>query len=134
MLSFLRLASDHGFTLAEVLVAMSLFSTAVLGLAVGATTVMRANQTSYFQTIAANLAQDQLEVLKAMTVAALPTTCTVLPTIDAANCSNTYTPPTLGVAFARQWQVLTVGGVIQINVQVTWADYRDQNLTISSSK
>jgi len=139
---FLRLASNDGFTLTEVLVAMSLFSIAVLGVAVGATTVMRANQTSHLQTIATNLAQDELEFLKTQTEATLPN-CPgpFLTTPTDPNCFNTFIPPTLGVVFTRQWQItrnpvidlVQRNGITQITVQLTWRDYANQTVTISSS-
>jgi hypothetical protein len=117
---------------------MALFSTAILGVAVGATNVMRANQTSHFHTIATTLAQDQLEFLKTQTEVSLPD-CDDLPTLDPANCSNNS--QTLGTVFTRQWQITedpTIGGatregVTQITVRVTWTDYADQNVTISSA-
>jgi prepilin-type N-terminal cleavage/methylation domain-containing protein len=52
---------NGGFSLVEVLISMTIFAIAVLGLAIGAGSVMRANQTSYFSTIAVNLGQDKLE-------------------------------------------------------------------------
>ena len=56
-----------GFTVIEALMAMVIFGVAILGLAIGATTVVRANQTSLYITIATNLAQDRLEELKSRT-------------------------------------------------------------------
>jgi len=116
-----------GFTLIEVLVAMSLFSIAVLGVAAGATTVMRANQTSHYHTIATNLAQDQLELLKSRTLANI-TSCN--------NACDNPVPTFQNVAFTRTW-VVTAGapapGVTQIVVTVTWRDYANQILTVSSS-
>jgi len=116
-----------GFTLIEVLVAMSLFSIAVLGVAAGATTVMRANQTSHYHTIATNLAQDKLEELKGRTVANINTT---------GSPENNIAVPGVPVLFTRSWAVAggaPVLGVTQITVTVTWTDYAAQTLTVSSS-
>ena len=55
------ITSREGFTVIEVLVSLSIFTVAVLGLAVGAITIVRANKTSQFHTVATNLAQDRLE-------------------------------------------------------------------------
>jgi len=132
--------NTEAFTLIEVLVAMSIFAIAVLGLAIGATSVMRANQTSYFSTIATNLGQDKLEQLKAMTVSALPTNCTsytVSGCFDyctTQSCSSTA--PTSGMRFNRSWQIITnspVSGVNRIDVKVNWTDYLSHTLTISSA-
>ena len=119
-----------GFTLIEVLVAMSIFSIAVLGLAVGATTVMRANQTSLYSTIATNQAQDKLEELKAKTVATLPS----CPTYSTAGCSDTQTSS--GLNFNRSWQIISnspVTGVNRIDIKVDWTDYTSHSLTVSSA-
>ena len=115
-----------GFTLIEVLVAMSIFAIAVLGLAIGATTVMQANQTGLYTTIATNLAQDKLEELKAKT---------------AANINTTGSPenvPVTGVpvTFNRSWAVTSgspVAGVKQIDVTVTWTDHTNHTVTVSSA-
>lgn len=119
-----------GFTLIEVLVAMSIFAIAVLGLAVGATSVMRANQTGLYSTIATNLAQDKLEELKANTVSALPP----CPTYATSGCSDTK--PSSSVNFNRSWEIISnspVAGVNQIDVQVQWTDYTSHTLTVSSA-
>ena len=116
-----------GFTLIEVLVAMSIFAIAVLGLAVGATSVMRANQTSYFSTIATNLAQDKLEELKGKTSANI-TACSSSCDSPAKTFNN--------VTFTRTWTVTPDNpalGVIRIDVTVTWTDYSSHTMTVSSA-
>lgn len=125
-----QISASAGFTLIEVLVAMSIFSIAVLGLAIGATTVMRANQTSLYSTIATNQAQDKLEELKSKTVAALPS----CPSYTTVGCSDTQTSS--GVSFNRSWEILVgqpVTGVNQIDVKVSWTDYTSHTTTISSA-
>jgi type IV pilus modification protein PilV len=122
--------SNTGFTLIEVLVAMAIFAIAVLGLAMGATSVMRANQTSYNNTLATNLAQDRLEQLKALTVSSLPS----CPSYATAGCSDTST--TSGVTFTRSWQIIAnspTTGVNRLDVQVSWTDYMSRSITISSA-
>ena len=120
-------ASVNGFTLLEVLVAMAIFSVAVLGLAVGATSIMRANKTSYLNTVATNLAQDKLEELKARTVA------------NITSCSLSCDSPALtnkNVTFTRTWTVTTnspATGVNRIDVTVQWQDYTSRTLTVSSA-
>jgi len=118
---------SSGFTLIEVLVAMSIFAIAVLGLAVGATTVMRANQTGLYTTIATNLAQDRLEELKSRTPANINTTG------SPENVPGTGMP----VTFNRSWTVTpncnSVAGLTCINVTVSWTDYTSHNVTVSSA-
>lgn len=118
-----KIAAARGFTLIEVLVAVSIFSIAVLGLAIGATTVMRANQTGLNTTIATNLAQDKLEELKAKTAANIVS-------------GGPVTTTSGGVTFSRSWTVTSnspVTGVKRIDVTVTWTDYTSHTLTVSSA-
>jgi type II secretion system protein I len=125
-------AAAAGFTLIEVLVAMAIFAVAVLGLAVGATSVMRANQTGLYSTMATNWAQDKLEELKAKTVSALPN----CPSYTTSGCSDTVTASGTPIKFSRSWQIISnspVTGVNRIDVKVDWTDYTSHTLTISSA-
>jgi len=116
-----RLASHEGFSLIEVLVAIGIFSVAILGLAVGAITITRANKTSQFHTVGTNLAQDKLEQLKASAFAAV-------------GAGDDVPPPVQGVAFTRNWTVTNNTATFkQINVTVQWTDYTPHSLTISSA-
>ncbi len=120
----------RGFSLIEVLAAMAIFAIAVLGLAIGATTVVRNNQISYFTTIANNLAQDKLEDLKAKTVSSLPS----CPSYTTTGCSDS--PVSSGLTFTRSWQIVLnqpVTGVNRIDIKVDWSDYTTHTLTISSA-
>lgn len=118
-----KFASRAGFSLIEVLVAIGIFSFAMLGLAVGAITITRANTTSQFHTVGTNVAQDVLEVLKAQPFAAV-NTC-------AAACIADQTFQ--GVTFASTWTVTNGTATFkQINVTVTWTDTAARTLTVSS--
>jgi prepilin-type N-terminal cleavage/methylation domain-containing protein len=121
------LASRAGFSLIEVLVAIGIFSVAILGLAVGAITITRANKTSQFHTLATNLAQDKLEQLKA----------TALANVATCNSNCEASPPTYqGATFTRSWLVTAntpTVGVTKIDVTVQWRDYTTHNLTVSSA-
>jgi prepilin-type N-terminal cleavage/methylation domain-containing protein len=119
-----RLKSNAGFTMIEVLAAMGIFSVAVLGLAVGAITITKANKTSQFHTIATNMAQDKAEQLKATSVGFV-TTCD-----NACETAPTYQ----GVTFTRTWLVTTpFAGVNKVDVTVTWTDYALRTVTVSSA-
>ena len=119
------LTSYAGFSLIEVLVALGIFSVAILALAVGAITITRANKTSQFHTVATNVAQDALEQLKAQPFAAV-NAC-------AVNCDAV--PPTFqGVTYTRTWTIAPSTATFkQINVTVQWTDYTLHNLTVSSA-
>ena len=56
-----QLNNSAGFTLIEILVALTIFTFAVLGLAVGTVTITRTNNNSHLNAAAINLAQAKLE-------------------------------------------------------------------------
>ena len=118
-----RIKNQAGFTLVEVLVAMGIFTVAILGLAISATSVIKANQTSLVQTTAANLAQDKLEELKSKTSANITSGGPTAYTIN-------------GESFTCSWTVTSgspVSGMKRIDVTVTWTDQGSRSLTISSA-
>jgi type IV pilus modification protein PilV len=121
-----RLRSSAGFTLVEVLVAIGILSIGMLGLAVGAIAITRANKTAQFHTMATNLAQDKLEQLKATTIANI-STCS----------SSCETAPTyLGVTFTRTWTKTANTpqvGITQISVTVQWTDYTTHTVSVASA-
>jgi prepilin-type N-terminal cleavage/methylation domain-containing protein len=121
-----RLKSRAGFTLIEVIVATGIFSVAVLGLAVGAITITKANKTSQFHTIATNMAQDMAEQLKATSVSFV-TSC-------SSSCETA--PSIQGVTFTRKWVVTTnspSAGINKIDVTVSWTDYAAHSVTVTSA-
>ena len=118
----IRAEKQNGFTLIEVLVAMGIFAVAILGVAISATSVIRANQSSYSTTIAINLAQDKLEELKALP-ASLASGGPITDTIN-------------GETFSRSWNVTSdspITGMKRIDVTVTWTDYGSHTMTLSSA-
>ena len=121
------LNSRAGFTLIEVLVAISIFSFGMMGLAAGAVTITRANKTAQFHTMATALAQEKLEQLKATSVSFV-STC-------ASSCETTA-PSYLGVTFTRTWDVQTnlpQTGLKQMTVTVAWRDYIDHTISVVSA-
>jgi prepilin-type N-terminal cleavage/methylation domain-containing protein len=123
-------AGEAGFTLIEVLVAIGILTGVLLGLAMGASSVIKANKTSYGNTLGTSLAQDKLEELKSRTSSALP----ICPAFTTSGCSDSVTQA--GVTFTRNWQILTntpATGINQIDVRVTWTDYGDKTVTLSSN-
>ena len=121
---------DDGFTLVEILIAITIFCFAVLGLAIGTVSVIRTNQTSHLRASAVNLAQARLEELRAMTSAAF----SGLSCPSSTPCSDNATAS--GVTFTRRWWITTnspVAGVNRIDVTVNWSDYANQTLTFTAS-
>jgi prepilin-type N-terminal cleavage/methylation domain-containing protein len=121
-----RMRSSAGFTLVEVLVAIGILSFGMLGLAVGAISITKANKTAQFHTMATNMAQDKLEQIKATTIANV-----------AACASSCETAPTyLGVTFTRTWTVTAntpAAGLTQITVTVNWTDYTSHSVAVTSA-
>lgn len=106
-----------GYSLIEVLVAVTLFSLAALALSAGVVTVIRATATSEHFTVATILAQDKLEELHAQT---------------ASRSGDTDTPQP---GFTRTWVVTPDSpqdGVSQIDVTVSWTDYESRTVTLTT--
>jgi prepilin-type N-terminal cleavage/methylation domain-containing protein len=121
---------NGGFTLVEILIAITIFCFAVLGLAIGTVSVIRNNQTSHLRASAVNLAQARLEELRAMSSTAF----SGLACPSSTPCSDNATAS--GVTFIRQWWITTnspVAGVNRIDVTVNWTDYASQTLTFTAS-
>lgn len=128
----MKITNTEGFTLVEILVAASIFSVAVLGLAIGTVSVVRTNQNSHLNTNAINLAQTRLEEFRAMTNAAI--SALSCPSFDASGCSDT--PVASGTTFSRNWQITAnspVTGVTQVDVRVGWTDYAARSVTFTAS-
>jgi prepilin-type N-terminal cleavage/methylation domain-containing protein len=111
-----------GYSLIEVMAAISIFSIAILGFAISTISVIRGNKTSYNITIANALAQDKLEELKARP-ASIASGGPVTDTIS-------------GQSFSRSWTVTVnspMTGMSKIDVTVTWTDYQSRSITLSSA-
>src|SRR5947207_14230121 len=101
-----------GFTVIEALMAMVIFGVAILGVAICATTVARANQTSLYITIATNLAQDRLEELKSRTSVTL-TASSETHTVSVVTFTRSCTVYALGV---NNCATVSVLGCIAVTV------------------
>ncbi len=128
----MKINNNAGFTLIEIMVAATIFSFAVLGLAIGTVSVIQTNQTSHLQTSAINLAQAKLEELKAMTNTAFSgLSC---PSFTTTGCSDS--PVAAGTTFSRSWKITAnspVTGVNQIDVIINWRDYASRSVTFTAS-
>ena len=131
-----RVSQNKGFTLIEILVAMGIFSFAVLGLAIGTVTLTRTNADSHSRANAINLAQARFEELKAMNgpmITGLLASCTAF---TSSGCSDSASLS--GTTFARSWKFATVGlptggNATQIDVKVDWSDHGNRSLTLSTA-
>lgn len=125
-------ASSGGFTLIEILVALSIFSVSLLALAVGTISVAQTNNNSHLTATAVNLAQEKLEQLSAMSTSAFAgLSC---PTYASAGCSDQ--PVSSKQTFIRSWQMTAnspAAGVTKVEVKIDWTDYTAHSLAFSAS-
>lgn len=128
----MKISNDSGFTLIEIMVAATIFSFAVLGLAIGTVTVIQTNQNSHLQASAINLAQAKLEEFRAMTNSSFAgLSC---PSFNTTGCKDT--PVAAGTTFARSWQITPnspVTGVSQVDVVITWMDYASRSVAFTAA-
>jgi len=132
----MRIQNNQGFTLIEILVSLTIFSVAVLGLAIGTVTLTRTNADSQLRATAINVAQARLEELKAMnaaTLTALVTPCTSV-TSTSSSCQDTFLAS--GLTYARRWWFAAnspVVGVNRIDVKVDWTDHGSRTVTFTAA-
>jgi len=132
----MRIQNNQGFTLIEILVSLTIFSVAVLGLAIGTVTLTRTNADSQLRASAINVAQARLEELKAMnaaTLTALVTPCTSV-TSTSSSCQDTFLAS--GITYGRRWWFAAnspVVGVNRIDVKVDWTDHGSRTLTFTAA-
>ena len=130
----MRIQNNQGFTLIEILVSLTIFSVAVLGLAIGTVTLTRTNADSQLRASAINVAQARLEELKAMnpaTLTALVATCT---SVSSSGCNDNFSAS--GLTYARRWWFAAnspVVGVNRIDVKVDWTDHGSRTLTFTAA-
>lgn len=113
----------RGFTVVEVLAAMTVFGIVAAGMAANSVAVMRANRHSRDFSAAGALAQDKMEQLRALDVASNPPDFTAGAHTDAANPITAHGQA--GGMFTRQWAVTRdapAPGVATVVVAVTWSD------------
>lgn len=121
--------SNAGFTLVEVLVALTIFSFAVLGLAIGTVSIAQTNNTSNLNAGAINMAQAKFEELRAMNATAFA--AIACPSYSTSGCSDSVTAS--GKTFTRSWQIATLSTHKKIEVKIEWTDYTFHSLTFVGS-
>lgn len=113
----------------EVLVALTIFSFAVLGLAIGTVSIAQTNNTSNLNAGAINMAQAKFEELRAMNATAFAAlSC---PNYTSTGCFDSVTAS--GKSFSRSWRISTVSAYKKIEVKVDWTDYTFHSLTFVAS-
>ena len=109
----------------EVLIALTIFSFALLALAAMATTVIRGNSYSHKVSTATTLAQDKIEAIKNLNYSSIA---------SQAGTEN-YGTITGYLKFRRQVTVVTdspVSNAATITVTVSWIDTRTHSVTVDT--
>jgi Tfp pilus assembly protein PilV len=118
-----------GFTFNEILVAMSIIMTAILGYSLNTVSVIRGNAANDHATAAINLAQDKMEQLKAQKTLINEDRCP-----DSGDQSIAATGAPNGI-FARCWAIVdsSLGTRLkQITVKVSWLEREKHEITITT--
>jgi Tfp pilus assembly protein PilV len=124
----------EGFTLVETLVAVTIFSFAVLGLAIGTVTLTRTNTDSRLRATAINVAQARLEELKAMNAATLATLAAACTSMSSTGCNDSFSAS--GTNYDRRWWFTKdspVIGVNRVDVRINWTDHQSRSLTFGAA-
>ena len=123
------MSCPNGFTFHELLVAMSIASTVVLGYGISTVGVMRGDQTTRNYTAAVYLAHDKMEELKAGGVSANDDRCP-----DRGDVGITAMGAAGGI-FYRCWRVTDspLGAHLkQMDVYVKWQDSEQREVSLST--
>jgi len=130
----IRNQNNQGFTLVEILVSITIFSFAVLGLAIGTVTLTRTNADSQLRASAINVAQARLEELKAMNPATLTALVAACTSATSTGCNDTFSAS--GITYDRRWWFAAnspIVGVNRIDVKVDWTDHSSRTLTFTAA-
>jgi len=115
-----KIMTGHkGFTLIEIMIALFLLTTALIGLVSVTTMVMKGNAFSKTSTTATTLAKDKIEELEGTTYDNLP----AATTLDYWTAQGTALPSSTGAYFARSWSAPGTD-TKTITVTVNWPSNR----------
>lgn len=130
----MRIQNNQGFTLIEILVSITIFSVAVLGLAIGTVTLTRTNADSHLRATAINAAQARLEELKAMSPARLTALVAACTSVSSTGCNDNFSAS--GTTYGRSWWFAAnspVVGVNRIDVKVDWTNHGSHTVTFTAA-
>jgi len=127
-----KMKNKKGFTLLEILVALTILSVGLLGLASLQIVAVRSNSFSLQLSTATILAQQKLEEFKQTPYANIASGSDTI-----SSQTGTGAVATLGITFNRQWTVsdnTPVADSKQVDVTVSWTgiDGKSHSVTLSS--
>jgi len=112
---------SRGFTLIEILVALSILAVSLLALAGLMVATTRNNASGGHVTEAATFAQDKLEELRATQWNRIVTGQDPVPKIGST-----------GIAYTRNWDVALNGNIKTITITVSWNDRINHSISLLS--
>lgn len=119
-----RRSGQAGFTVIEVMIALTILLIGIAGLLSMQLTAMRATSFSRHATEASMLAEDKMEVLRTVPVALL---------VGGTDVVDSRGLPDPGGLFTRTWTVAVVGTDTEVNVAIAWPEQGGEVFTISMS-
>ena len=118
-----RCRTRGGFTVIEVLAALTIFAIVAAGLAANSVASIRSNRSSRNLSAASELAQDKMEQLRALDPAANPADLTAGGHSDPANPLNEFGAS--GGRYTRTWTVTRnspAAGLSTVVITVSWEE------------
>lgn len=110
--------NQRGYTLIEILIALSILSVVLLGMSSMVFSVIRATAQSREMATATTLLQDKMEGLKNVSVSSLTSGN------DSTSLGN--------ITYLRQWAISTVGNLKTITVTVNWTSRGSHNVSVTT--
>jgi len=120
-----RLASNRGFSLPEVLIAVAVFGIAAAGVSSILLLNMASNRISKETTVASNVAQSRIEQFRSSPTA--PTASSDTVAIDGLNYNRSWT-----VATTDPTGAALPSGVYRVTVSVTWREPQPEAVQLVS--